>query len=95
MVVGTGRIIFRLYYCNSLKEKRKIVKSIIQRIKNKFNISIAETGHNDTLSLAEIGFSLTGNDRRKINSQIDKVFSMADSLNLAEIIDTRMEILSW
>ena len=43
MVVGTGKIKFRLFETKSLKEKRKIVKSMIQRIKNNFNISIALT----------------------------------------------------
>ena len=56
MIVGTGKIKFKLYDINSLKEKRKIVKSIINRIKNKFNISIAETDLNDSHSWAEIGF---------------------------------------
>ena len=93
MVVGTGKIKFKLYGVSSLKGKRKIVKSIINRIKNKFNISIAETDYNDSHSWAQIGFSIIGNDSRVVNSKIDKVFNLADDMGLAQITDTQMEII--
>jgi len=94
MVVGIGIIIFRLHGCSSLKEKRSIVKSIVGRVQNHFNASVAEVGSNDILDRAEVGFSLVGNDRSLINSKIDKVFNMAESLGLAEIIHTEMEIIN-
>ncbi len=93
MIVGTGKIKFRLYDVHSLKGKRKIVKSIISRIKNKFNISIAETDYNNSHSWAMIGFSITGNDARMINSKLDKVLNMADDMGLAQITDTSIEII--
>jgi len=93
MIVGTGKIKFRLYNINSLKEKRKIVKSIVHRIKNRFNISIAETDFNDSHDWAEIGFSIIGNDTRVVNSKLDKVINMADDLGLAMIADTQIEII--
>ena len=93
MVVGTGKIKFKLYGVSSLKGKRKIVKSIISRIRNKFNIAIAETEYNDSHSWTQIGFSIVGNDPRVVNSKLDKVFNMADELGLAQIVDTQMEII--
>ncbi|MCD4721491.1 MAG: DUF503 domain-containing protein [Desulfobacula sp.] len=93
MVVGTGKIKFKLYGVSSLKEKRRIVKSIINRIKNKFNISIAETDYNDSHLWAQIGFSIIGNNSRIVNSKLDKVFNMADDMGLAQITDTQMEII--
>jgi hypothetical protein len=93
MVVGTGKIKFKLYGVGSLKEKRSIVKAIIHRIKNKFNISIAETDYNDSHLWAQIGFSMVGNDARLVNSKLDKVFNFADDMGLAQIADTQMEIL--
>ncbi|MCD6185950.1 MAG: DUF503 domain-containing protein [Deltaproteobacteria bacterium] len=94
MIAGTGKIIFRLHDCRSLKSKRKIVKSIINRISNSFNISVAEVGSNDIHQRAEIGFALIGNDKRLINSKIDKVFNFVEELNTAEIVDSEMEIIS-
>lgn len=94
MVTGLGIITFRLHDCHSLKGKRKVVKSIISRIRNNFNASVAEVGSNDVHQRAEIGFSLVGNDRKVINSKIDKIFNLADDLGIAEIIDTEMEIIN-
>ncbi len=93
MVVGIGKIKLKLYDVSSLKEKRSIVKSMINRIRNKFNISIAEVEYNDSHSWAQIGFSIIGNDSRVVNSKIDKVFNMADDIGLAQITDTQMEII--
>jgi len=94
MVVGLGIITFRIHDCHSLKGKRKIVKAIINRIQNRFNVSIAEVGANDVYQRAEIGFALVGNSGPLINSKIDKIFNLADELGLAEIIDSEMEIMS-
>jgi len=94
MVVGLGIITFRIHDCRSLKGKRKIVKAIINRIQNRFNVSIAEIGANDIHQRAEIGFALVGNSRPLINSKIDKIFNMAEELGLAEIIDSEMEIMT-
>ncbi len=87
-------ITFRLHECRSLKEKRKIIKAIIARLRNNFNASISEVGLNDVYQRSEIGFSIVGNDRQVVNAKIDKLFNMAEELRLAEIIDTEMEIIN-
>ncbi len=94
MVVGVGIVIFRLHDCNSLKGKRKVVKSVVARLRNNFNASVAEVGANDDHHRAEIGFSLVGNDRKVINAKLDKIFNFAEDLGLAEIIETDMEIFN-
>ncbi len=94
MVVGIGIITLRLHDCRSLKSKRRIVKSIISQLRNNFNASVAEVGSNDIYQKSEIGFSLVGNDKKIVNSKIDKIFNMTDALGLAEIIDVEMEIFN-
>ncbi|MDQ1330209.1 MAG: uncharacterized protein QG578_472 [Thermodesulfobacteriota bacterium] len=94
MVVGLGIITFRLHDCRSLKSKRTIIKSIIGRLRNNFNASVAEVGSNDIYDEAIIGFAVVGNDRVLTNSKIDKIFNLADELGLAEIINTEMEIIN-
>ena len=94
MVVGIGIITFRLHECRSLKGKRKIVKSIVNRLRNNFNASVAEVGANDAHQRAEIGFSLVGNDKSLINSKLDKALNFVETLGLAEIIDTEMELIT-
>ena len=94
MVIGVGKITFRLSECHSLKEKRKIIKSIIARVQNNFNASVAEVALNDVHQRAEIGVALVGNDRRTINSKIDKLIEFIEKLQLAEIINSDMEIIT-
>jgi uncharacterized protein len=94
MVVGVGCITFRIHQCRSLKEKRRVVKAIVARIRNHFNASVAEVADNDIYQRAVIGVSLTGSDRRLINTKLDKLFNFAEDLGLAEIIDTQLEIIS-
>lgn len=94
MVIGLGRVTLRLQDCHSLKEKRKIVKSIIGQIRNRFNASVAEIGANDIHQRAEIGVAVVGNDRMFINSIIDKIFNLVESMGLAEVIHIDLEIMN-
>lgn len=94
MVIGFGIITFRLHDCHSLKGKRKIIKSIINQLRNHFNASVAEVGSNDVHQRAEIGFSLVGNNKSLVNSKMDKLINLAEALGLAEMIDTEMEIIN-
>ena len=95
MVVGVGRIVFRIHQCRSLKEKRRVVKAIVARMRNHFNASVAEVADNDVYQRAVVGVSLVGGDRRLINAKLDKLFNFADELGLAEMIDTQLEIISF
>ena len=93
MVVGVGSITFRLHDCRSLKGKRKVIKSIITRVRNSFNASVAEVAQNDVHQRAQIGFSMVGNDTALINGKIDKLFNLIEDMGMAEIIDSEMEII--
>lgn len=95
MVAGILSIHFRIHDCHSLKAKRKIVKSIIQRLKNTYNASVAEVGANDVYQKAEIGVAIIGNDRRDINSRLDKIVDMSEELGLAELLDTEIDIINF
>ena len=93
MVIGAGIIIFRLHDCHSLKGKRSVIKTIINQIRNHFNVSVAEVGANDVYQRAEIGFTLAGSDHGLNNTKIDKILNFVEDLGLAEVVDTEMEII--
>ena len=57
----------------SLKEKRSIVKSVIGRVKSRFNVSAAEVDHQDEKRLAVIAMAMVSNDSRFIDQQFDKI----------------------
>ncbi len=94
MVVGTLKIEFRLHDNRSLKGKRQVVKSIVGKVRSRFNVSIAEIGSNDMWEKIQLGISAVGNDRRHIDSSLNHTLSYIDSLYLAQIVDTRMEIFN-
>lgn len=60
---------------SSLKQKRSIVKSVIGRLKSRFNISIAEVDHQDSKSTAVIAIAMVSNDTRFIDRQFDAIIS--------------------
>ncbi|MCJ7684080.1 MAG: DUF503 domain-containing protein, partial [Desulfobacteraceae bacterium] len=62
------KIEFRLFDNRSLKGKRKVVRSMVDKVKAKFNVSVAEVGSNDKWQKIELGVSAIGNDRRHIDS---------------------------
>jgi hypothetical protein len=93
-VVGNLKLSLYIHNTQSLKEKRKVVKSIVAKVHKRFNVSIAEVGSNDKWQMIELGISTVGNDRRFVNSALDNILSFLDSLYLGEIIDSNIEILN-
>jgi uncharacterized protein YlxP (DUF503 family) len=73
MIVGIMTAHLSLHGITSLKEKRSIVKSVIGRLKSRFNISIAEVDHQDNKNGAVIGISIVSNDNRFIDQQFDSI----------------------
>ena len=94
MVVGILRIELYLHDNRSLKGKRKVVRSMVDKVKHKFNVAIAEIGSNDKWQKIELGVSTVGNDRRHIDASLSTVLSFLDSLYLAEIVDSQIEIFN-
>ena len=94
MVVGSLKIVFYLNDNRSLKGKRKIVRSMVDKVKSRFNVSIAEVGSNDKWQKIELGISAVGNDRRHIDSSLNHILDYLDSLCLAQIVNTEMDIIN-
>ena len=94
MVVGTLKIEFLLFDNRSLKGKRKVVRSMVDKVKARFNVSIAEVGANDKWQKIELGISAVGNDRRHIDSSLNHILDYLDALCLAQIVNTEMDIIS-
>ncbi len=94
MVVGTLKLSLYLQNNQSLKEKRKVVKSIVTKVQKRFNVSISEVGSNDKWQMVELGISNVGNDRRFVNSSLDTILSYVESLYLGEIIGSHIEIFN-
>jgi hypothetical protein len=93
MVVGLASIDIHIPESGSLKSKRHVLKGIKDRVKNKFNVSIAEVGHNDLWQRATIGVSVVANDKKFANQVLSKVVEYISKENGLQILDYSIEIL--
>jgi len=94
MVIGVCQLDFRISENQSLKGKRHVIRKMIDRVRHQFNVAISEVGDNDLWQRGQIGICTVGNDRRHINSSLDKVIDFIEKMNLVEMVRTEMEIIN-
>jgi len=93
--VGICKVKLRLPDNLSLKGKRQVVKSLTARLKNKFNVSVAEVEDNDLWQLATIGICFISNDQRFTNEVLSKAADMVvQNQGDYEMLDYEIEILA-
>ncbi len=76
---------------NSLKAKRQVTKSLIQRLRNKFNVSIAEIGNQDLWQRVELGLAVVCYNGAGADSIMEKIFTFVEMENNVDIISSRVE----
>ena len=94
MVVGVATVDLYIHGVSSLKEKRGVVRRVVDRVRNQFSISVAEVDNLDLHQRATIGLAVVTNDRRLADSILNKVLDFVEEMHLAEIIGTDLEILN-
>jgi uncharacterized protein YlxP (DUF503 family) len=95
MNIGVCKIRLRLPENSSLKGKRQVLKSIIARVVNKFNVSIAEVDDHDLWQIATLGICCVSNNKRHANEVLSKVVNyIVNGRFDVEILDYETEILS-
>jgi uncharacterized protein YlxP (DUF503 family) len=93
--VAVGRITLRLPASHSLKDKRQVVKSVLARLQNQFNVSAAEVDENETWQLAVIGICCVSNNAAHAGRVLDEVISYVErSRPDTEIVEREQEVLS-
>jgi len=94
MNVGVCQIKLRLPENLSLKGKRQIIKPIISRVANKFNVSVAEVSDQDLWQISTLGVSFVSDDSRFTNEVLSKVVDfISDSHFDVEVLDYAIEII--
>jgi len=96
MVIGILRIDLYMNGNRSLKAKRQILKSLIQRVKSRYNnVSISEVGSHDLWQKATIGISFVGNESRFVNSVLDQVTQFIETTGVVEMGQREFEIIHF
>lgn len=91
--VGILQVHLEIPWAKSLKDKRSVVKSIKDKTRRKFNVSIAEFDGLDTATAASLGIVMAGNDPRYISGALEKFRLSLAEWPEARLIDSQVEII--
>lgn len=80
-------VIFHFYHLESLKEKRRIIKSIVDHVRSRYKISAAEVGYLDSLERGSLGFGVVSNSRKHAEQVLQSVINHLDIQSEIEVIE--------
>ncbi|MGE5707003.1 MAG: DUF503 domain-containing protein [Bacteroidota bacterium] len=99
MIIGAAEVRLHLPAARSLKDKRQIVKSILSRVRNQYDVSAAEVGSQDKWQLAELGLAYVSGDRPHANEVVSKAVDFIErgcgAQWNAEFLDYEFELLTF
>lgn len=93
MVIAAVKIKIHMSWVHSLKEKRMVVKSIIAKVRNQYNVSIAEVEEQDIHQIAVLGFAAVAGDRIQADSITDHVLNFIEGNTEGEVVGIEREII--
>lgn len=92
MFVGVGQVELYIPESGSLKSKRFVLKSIKTRLRNKFNVSVAEIENNDKWQRCSLGLAVVSNDKKLIDSTLNQVINFIERDFRVEVLEHSIEI---
>ncbi len=96
MVIGVCKITLHLPQCHSLKEKRQIVKSVLARVHNQYEVAIAEVADNDLWQIASLGMSCVSNSRQQATKVLEQVRTYIEQTRPDVVISTMdIDMIPW
>lgn len=93
MIIGILSVSVHIPGSQSLKDKRRVIKSLIEKTRNRFNVAIAEIGEHDLWQKSLFGIVCIANEKKFVNHLLDKVLNYIRSVPLISLIDYQIEIL--
>ena len=93
MIVGAAVVDLHVHGAQSLKQKRGVVRSICQRLRNRFNLSVAEIGGQDTWQHAVLGLTAAGSDATTVRRVLERAEHFIEELHLAEVRGFDVELV--
>ncbi len=93
MIVGAAAVEIHIHGSRSLKEKRGVVRSITQRLRNRFNLAVSEVGGQDRWQTALLGLAAAGAEAVPVRRVLEKAVEFIEELHLAEVTHSDIEII--
>jgi uncharacterized protein YlxP (DUF503 family) len=95
MIVGVCRVTLMVGESHSLKEKRMALRRIKDRVRQKFNVAIAEVGDQDAWQSAQIGFAVVTNEKGFAQAMVQKVLAFIEALAVAKVADDEQDYVVY
>lgn len=92
LVVGVCQFDLLLHGCQSLKEKRQVLQSLVTRLRQRFNVSVAEIGHQDLWQRAQIGAAIISNSQPLVDRVLAQIIDQIENTSGVEMIDYLTEV---
>ena len=93
MTIGILQLNLFIPQAGSLKSKRQVLRSLKDKVRNKFNVSVAEIRSIEKWQSAILAIACVSDDKRMVNSILSKVTNLVESQHAVELIDYKTEIL--
>ncbi|MHC4550820.1 MAG: DUF503 domain-containing protein [Planctomycetota bacterium] len=91
--MGVLQVDLALEKSRSLKDKRQVVRSVVERLRGSFNVSAAEVAHLDLHQRAGLGFAAVSNDAAHVRGLLQKLVNQLQRHPVARVIDHQLEVL--
>jgi uncharacterized protein YlxP (DUF503 family) len=92
-VVGVLNVRLVIRSAQTLKDKRRVIKSLKDRVKNSFNVSISEIGTLDHCQYSQLGVAMVGNDKKYVNGALSSLLNMFRFATPVELVDYHLEFV--
>ena len=93
MIVGASVVELHIEGAQSLKAKRGVVRSIVRRVRNEFNLSVSEIGGQDTWQYAALGLAAAGLDSAGVRAVLERASQFIEDLHLARVLSSDIEVV--
>jgi len=95
MQIGACVVTLHLPAARSLKDKRQVIRSLMERLRRQFNVAIAEVEEQDTWQTAVLGLAVVSNEAGHAQRQLDRILDAIEQTRLdAEVVDRHVDVMS-
>lgn len=95
LVVGVARFALRMASNRSLKEKRRVVQRVRDRLRARHNVSVSEIGEQDEHRRAVMALGMVGSDARQVQASLHRMLDSIEELQLAPMVERKVLVESW
>ena len=96
MHIAAAKVTLQIHAASSLKDKRRVVHSVVSKLRDRHSVSAAEVDANDSWQMATIGISVVSGDRRVANQLLERATTFLESAAPeAEVVDVVMDVMAF